>query len=154
MKNIEMAWVGPIVLVLGLAGCETPGSRDYGSTSSESYSSQTQSAEGVVERIEVVNRSGGSGSNIAGTVIGGVVGGLIGSQIGSGSGQTVATIAGAAGGAIAGNKIEGRRRADNETFRVTVRLDNGTNQVITQENIDDLRTGDRVRVEGNRIRRI
>jgi outer membrane lipoprotein SlyB len=154
MKNIKTAWVVPVVFAVGLVGCETPGGGSYGSTGSGGYSSQTQSAEGYVERIEVVNRSTGSGSNIAGTVIGGVVGGLIGSQIGSGSGQTVATIAGAAGGAIAGNKIEGRRRADNETFRVTVRLDNGTNQTVTQDNIDDLRTGDRVRIEGNQVRRI
>ena len=159
MKNLKIVWVAPVALVIGLAGCETPGGA-YGSSpsssSSQSYPSQYQSAQiGYVERIEVINRGTGSGSsNIAGTVIGGIVGGLIGSQIGSGSGQTAATIAGAAGGAIAGNKIEGRRRADNETFRVTVRLDSGSYQTITQEDINDLRTGDRVRLEGNQIRRI
>jgi outer membrane lipoprotein SlyB len=86
-------------------------------------------------------------------VIGGIVGGLIGHQIGSGTGNTVATVAGAAGGAYAGNQIQQRRRTDNETFRVTVRMDNGSYQTVTQENITDLRTGDRVRVDGNNISR-
>ncbi len=43
---------------------------------------------------------------IAGTVIGGVAGGLLGSTIGGGTGRTVATIAGAAGGAYAGNQVQ------------------------------------------------
>jgi len=42
----------------------------------------------------------------AGTVIGGVAGGLLASAIGGGTGKTVATIAGAAGGAYAGNKVQ------------------------------------------------
>ena len=92
-------------------------------------------------------------NNIAGTVIGGIIGGLIGHRIGGGTGNTVATIAGAAGGAYAGNQVQSRKRADHETFRVTVRMDNGQYQTVTQENIMDLRTGDRVRVEGNNIYR-
>lgn len=43
---------------------------------------------------------------ITGTVIGGVAGGLLGSTIGGGTGRTVATIAGAAGGAYAGNQVQ------------------------------------------------
>lgn len=43
---------------------------------------------------------------VAGTVIGGVAGGLLGNQIGGGRGKTVATVAGAAGGAYAGNQIQ------------------------------------------------
>ena len=84
-------------------------------------------------------------------MIGGIVGGLIGHQIGGGRGNTAATIAGAAGGAYAGNQVEQRKRYDHETFRVTVRMDNGSYQTITEDNITDLRTGDRVRVEGNKI---
>ncbi|HZV82099.1 MAG TPA: glycine zipper 2TM domain-containing protein [Geobacteraceae bacterium] len=45
-------------------------------------------------------------NRIAGTVIGGIAGGVLGSQIGGGSGQTIATIAGAAGGAYVGNKVQ------------------------------------------------
>ena len=94
-----------------------------------------------------------AGRNVAGTVIGGIIGGLIGHQIGSGTGQTAATIAGAVGGAVAGNQIEKRSRGANETFRVTVRLDNGGYHTVTQDNITDLRTGDRVRVDGNMVYR-
>ena len=43
---------------------------------------------------------------VAGTVIGGVAGGLLGNQIGGGRGKTVATVAGAAGGAYAGNQVQ------------------------------------------------
>ena len=45
-------------------------------------------------------------NRIAGTVIGGLAGGVLGHQIGGGTGQTVATIAGAAGGAYVGNKVQ------------------------------------------------
>jgi len=94
-----------------LVGCETSSQQPYyGSAPAQSYTGQTQSYQlGVVDRIEVINR--GSGNNVAGTIIGGIIGGLIGTQIGSGVGRSAATIAGAAGGALAGNAIEGRRRA-------------------------------------------
>jgi outer membrane lipoprotein SlyB len=105
---------------------------------------------GVVDRIEVVRKDS---PNVAGTIIGGIVGGLIGHQIGSGRGNTAATIAGAAGGAYAGNQIEGRNRAANETFRVTVRMDDGSMRTLMTDNITDLRTGDRVRLDGNNIYR-
>jgi len=45
-------------------------------------------------------------NRVAGTVIGGVAGGLLGSTIGGGTGRTVATIAGAAGGAYVGNRVQ------------------------------------------------
>jgi uncharacterized protein YcfJ len=45
-------------------------------------------------------------NRVTGTVIGGVAGGLLGSTIGSGTGRTVATIAGAAGGAYVGNQVQ------------------------------------------------
>ncbi|HEX4522776.1 MAG TPA: glycine zipper 2TM domain-containing protein [Casimicrobiaceae bacterium] len=43
---------------------------------------------------------------VTGTVVGGVAGGLLGSTIGGGTGRTVATIAGAAGGAYVGNQVQ------------------------------------------------
>ena len=139
-----------------LAACaETPTQPYYGSQPAPApvYQSQAPSSAttGYVDRIEVVRK--GDPNNIAGTVIGGIIGGLIGHQIGGGSGQTAATIAGAVGGGVAGNQIEKRARASNETFRVTVRMDNGGYQTLTQENITDLHTGDRVRVDGDRVYR-
>ena len=154
--NLKLLAIAPAALALGLFGCAAD--RPYSSSSypDGTYSSQgpypVQSTYGYVDRIEVVPR--GASRNVAGTIIGGVVGGLIGSQIGSGSGRTAATVAGAGAGAIAGNVIEGRRRADNEAFRVSVRLDNGSYQSVMQEDLNDLQTGDRVRVDGNRVTRV
>lgn len=45
-------------------------------------------------------------NRITGTVIGGVAGGVLGHQVGGGKGKTLATVAGAAGGAYAGNQIQ------------------------------------------------
>lgn len=147
-----------------LAGCaEQPStqsqypSQQYPSQQypSQRYSSQDSSSQsayvGTVDRIELVGKT--ASNNIAGTLIGGIVGGLIGHQVGGGKGQTAATIVGAAGGAYAGHQIEQRGRKDNETFRVTVRLDNGAYQTITEDNITELQTGDRVRIDGNKITR-
>lgn len=52
-------------------------------------------------------------NRIAGTAIGAVVGGLVGNQIGGGSGKKIATVAGAAGGAYAGRKVQGNRQEAN-----------------------------------------
>ena len=125
----------------------------FGCAEQPYYGSQPSAANGtgVVERIEVIRK--GDSENIAGTVIGGIVGGLIGHQVGGGSGQTAATIVGAAGGAVAGREVQRRARGPNETFRVTVRYDDGGYETLTQADITDLRPGDRVRVEGVRLRR-
>ncbi len=158
MRYLCMSWTAMVAAAIVLAGCAAPEYQPYGAP--QTYPSQTYSPPpppsaynlGVVEKIEVVRK--GDSSNVAGTVIGGIVGGLIGHQIGGGRGQTAATIAGAAGGAVVGNQIQQRQRGPEETFRVTVRLDNGSYQTLVQDNVTDLRTGDRVRIDGGRITRI
>lgn len=153
MRSTSMSCVIALAVGVGAAGCSTPGM--YPASSSGGYSTQAGAYEtrtGYVERIEVIDR--GTGNNVAGTVIGGVIGGLIGTQIGGGSGRTAATIAGAAAGAAAGNVIEGRQRAPHEAFRVSVRLDDGSQRIIVLDHLSDLRTGDRVRVAGDSIVRI
>jgi uncharacterized protein YcfJ len=61
----------------------------------------------VCEDVQVQKQAPVKDENrIAGKVIGGVAGGLLGSTIGGGTGKTVATIAGAAGGAYAGNQVQ------------------------------------------------
>ena len=123
----------------------------FGCAEQPYYASRPSAAsgDGVVDRIEVIRK--GDSENIAGTVIGGIVGGLIGHQIGGGSGQTAATIVGAAGGAVAGHEVERRARRANETFRVPVRMDSGVYQTVTEENLTDLRPGDRIRVDNGRL---
>lgn len=142
MKNLRSILVVMITVTALLSGCAEP----------QAYQASAGSGTGVVDRIEVIRK--GDGGNVAGTVIGGIIGGLIGHQIGHGSGQTAATIVGAAGGAVAGNQIQQRSRGANETFRVTVRMDSGVFETVTQDNITDLRSGDRVRVAGGRVYRL
>jgi len=111
-----------------------------------SYTSVT----GVVEAIDMTSApQSGIG---AGTVIGGILGGFLGNQVGGGVGNTVATVAGAVGGAVAGNQIE-KRTNQRSTYNVRVRLDNGSHQTVTQDNVADLRIGDRVRVENGYVYR-
>jgi outer membrane lipoprotein SlyB len=143
MKNIRLIGAAIAAIVIVLAGCADQQQRSY---SSPTYS------QGVVDRIEVIRK--GDNNNIAGTIIGGIAGGLIGHQIGGGSGQTAATIIGGVGGAVAGNQVQQRTRGANETFRVTVRFDNGATQTIRQDDISDMRTGDKVRIDGGRVYRM
>ena len=153
MKKLSALQMACVAAAVTLAGCaDQPTYESQSQYPSQSYPAQSRRAYvGTVDRIEVVGKK--DPNNIAGTVIGGIIGGLIGHQVGGGTGNTVATIAGAAGGAYAGNQVQARKRADHETFRVTVRMDNGSYQTVTQENITDLRTGDRVRVNGDNISR-
>lgn len=55
---------------------------------------------------------------IAGTAIGAIAGGLLGSTIGGGSGKTVATVAGAAAGGYAGNKVQ-KNMQENDSVSTT-----------------------------------
>ena len=107
---------------------------------------------GYVESIHVYRGTDSQPINV-GTVLGGIAGGVIGHQIGSGTGNTVATIAGVVGGAFVGNEIE-KSEVRGSRYRITVRLDSGTILVVEDSRDVDLRIGDRVRVENNRVYRI
>lgn len=106
---------------------------------------------GRVVAIDVVRGRGG-GTSGGGAVAGAIVGGVLGHQVGSGRGQDAATVAGALGGALAGNEIE-RRRSGDEQYRVTVELRDGRSASFTQDSLDGIRVGDRVRIAGNRLYR-
>jgi len=82
---------------------------------------------GVIDSIKIVSvQDKPSG---VGAIVGGVAGAIVGHQVGGGTGKDLATIGGAAGGAYLGNEVEkGTKR--HETFRVTVRMDDGTRRVI------------------------
>ena len=63
--------------------------------------------EKVCNEVRVAHKAPVQDENrIAGTVMGGVLGGLLGNQIGGGVGNNLATVAGAAGGAYAGNRLQ------------------------------------------------
>jgi outer membrane lipoprotein SlyB len=98
---------------------------------------------GVIESITPVKEEG-KGTAI-GVVAGGLAGLAIGNQIGGGNGKTIAKIAGAAGGALLGNKIEKKVRATTH-YEIRVRLDNGTETTVSQENEPTLAIGAAVQV--------
>ena len=103
---------------------------------------------GVVQSMRYVEEKG-KGSGL-GMVAGGVVGGVLGHQIGSGRGNTVATIAGAAGGAYAGNEIE-KNKNKTAYWAVAIRMDNGSTRNFTYTSKPAVHEGERVKlVDGGR----
>lgn len=103
---------------------------------------------GTVESVRLVERKG-SGSGV-GAVAGGVAGALIGNQFGGGSGRTVMTIAGAGGGAYAGNEIE-KNVNKTSAYQVKVRMADGSIRTLTQREVPNVSSGDRVRVSNGAI---
>jgi outer membrane lipoprotein SlyB len=106
---------------------------------------------GTVTAIEIYRASDNQPVNV-GTVLGGIAGGVIGHQIGSGGGKTAATIVGTIGGAVVGNQIE-KNNVQRSRYRITVKLDSGSSLIVEDTRDINLRVGDRVRVEDNRIYR-
>ena len=105
---------------------------------------------GTVTSVRTVTKQGDAG--LVGPIAGGALGGLVGSQIGGGSGKTLATIAGAAGGAAIGTEVE-RRQKSTTSYVVGVRLNDGTTQSFTYGSSPGVQQGDRVRVvEGRLVR--
>lgn len=109
---------------------------------------------GRVSAVEVIRTEEQRRPSGAGAVLGGIAGAVVGNQIGGGTGRAVATIAGAAGGAAIGNRVEGRRTDVNETYRVSIRVDNGTVRAYDVPTPGDLRVGDRVRIQDGQISRV
>ena len=103
---------------------------------------------GVIESIRQVQIEGHSSG--AGMIIGGILGGVLGHQIGGGRGKDVATVAGAAGGAYAGNQIE---KSNNRAVRyeISVRMDDGRREVIRVQDPAGWRNNDRVRVTNGHL---
>lgn len=103
---------------------------------------------GVIETINEIEVKG-EGSYL-GMIAGGLAGALLGHQVGGGTGKKVATVAGAAGGAYAGNVIEQKMKTTRH-YEVIVRLENGGTQAITYEAAPGFRIGDKVRVENGAL---
>ena len=106
---------------------------------------------GAVVDVKTLEKKGEASG--AGAVIGGIAGGVIGHQIGSGRGNTVATVAGAAGGAYAGNQIE-KNRNSKTSYRVYVKTEEGRTRYFTYDEPTSYRVGDKVKiVDGKLVQR-
>ncbi|WP_426341857.1 glycine zipper 2TM domain-containing protein [Pseudoduganella sp. S-14] len=106
---------------------------------------------GTVTAVKMIEKDGEGGA--AGIVAGGIAGGLLGHQVGGGTGKTLATVAGAAGGAYAGKKIEGKMNKVKE-WHVTVRYETGKVGTVILKNDPNLRNGDHVKREHGGLERI
>lgn len=98
---------------------------------------------GVVRSVRYVEDKGEASG--LGAIAGGVVGGVIGHQIGSGRGNTVATIAGAGGGAYAGHQIE-KNRNKKSYWSVAIRMDGGDTRSFTFGSKPAVKEGERVKL--------
>jgi outer membrane lipoprotein SlyB len=98
---------------------------------------------GVVRTIRYVEKQGEASG--LGAIAGGVVGGVIGHQIGSGRGNTLATIAGAGGGAYAGHQIE-KSQKKTGYWSVDIRMDGGATRSFTYSAKPTVKEGERVKL--------
>jgi outer membrane lipoprotein SlyB len=103
---------------------------------------------GKVLSVRVVEKAG-EGST-AGMVAGGLAGALLGNQVGTGGTRTVATIAGAAGGAYAGKKIEESARSTKH-WQVAVRFDNGDEKTYSFDQDPGFSAGSEVKASSGGI---
>jgi Glycine zipper 2TM domain len=98
---------------------------------------------GVVTQV-VAQQVQGQPSGM-GAVAGGVAGGALGNQIGRGNGRVFGTIAGAVAGGLIGNSIEKSRNIVT-TYKVSVRMEDGTARSFNLNNAAGYNVGDRVDV--------
>ena len=94
-----------------------------------------------VQTVETLGKPTGVGA-----VAGGVGGALLGNELGHRSNRAPLTILGAVGGAFAGNAIE-KRVHKQISYRVHVRMDDGTPRTFTAAGPGAYSAGERVRVE-------
>ncbi len=139
---------------LSLVGCATSPS-GYGSSSNNSGSAYGASQAtcydcGTVTRIEA--GSGSRAPNATGAVVGAVIGGLAARELAdnktdSEGRKNTATVAGAAAGGVIGNAIQNRAGTG---YNIFVRMRDGREAVVSQDDLNGIREGSDVRIVNNR----
>lgn len=153
MTYVRSAGILVAAAGLGLAACTTP-QDPHRTTYPESTTYPNPPAQqvaryGYVESIETVAPEEGPGIGALG---GAVAGGALGNQVGSGSGRAAATIGGAVIGGVVGHQVEKRVRGQKGVeYHFRVRMDDGTYRTFKKETHDNIRVGDRVRVESGNL---
>lgn len=155
--NIRLFGATALVAMLAAAGCATTspgyGNGGYGAPPSSSGTACYDC--GTVTRIEVAATGTSSVPNATGAVLGGIVGAAAGRELAksntdSKGRQNTATVVGAAAGAVVGNAIQNRAQADNGSYNVYVRMNDGRTTVVTQNDLGGIREGSYVRVYNGR----
>ena len=103
---------------------------------------------GRVTAVHVVEKQGDS--NAVGLIAGGVAGAVLGHQVGGGFGKDLATVAGAAGGAYAGKKIQENMNAS-QVWRVSVSYTHGGSAHFDFASNPGFKVGDPVKKSGNTV---
>lgn len=157
MKRTRCILVAAATLALSACATSTPRDDSYpGSSPSTStyptYPERQSVRYGYVESVEVVPASTQSQGPGVGAIGGAIAGGVLGNQVGHGTGRAAATVGGAVVGGVVGHKVEGAVRGrQGDEYRFRVRMDDGSYQTFTQQQHENLRVGDRVRVENGRV---
>lgn len=139
-----------VATTLSLGACATTSTGyGYGTGAPGPVSGQCYDC-GTVTRIDTTAQS--TVPNATGAIIGGVVGAVAARELakdktGSEGKQNAAAIAGAAAGAVAGNVIQNRTQ---NSYNVTVRMDDGRYVTTSQADISGIREGSYVRVYNGR----
>ena len=142
--------IAAIALVAAAAvGCASTAPSNGYSGGSAGYGASCMDC-GTVTRIET-----GAGSrvpNATGAIVGGLVGAVSAREIAkdrtdSEGRQNTATVAGAAAGAAIGNAIQNRNGIG---YAIYVRMSDGRETVVTQDDLGDIRVGSSVRVANGR----
>jgi outer membrane lipoprotein SlyB len=155
--NIRLLGATALAACLAAAGCATT-SPGYGNTGYSTPPPRTTTACydcGTVTRIEVGATGTSSVPNATGAVLGGIVGAAAGRELAksntdSKGRQNTATVVGAAAGAGVGNAIQNRSQANNGSYNVYVRMNDGRTTVVTQNDLGGIREGSYVRVYNGR----
>jgi outer membrane lipoprotein SlyB len=103
---------------------------------------------GVIEQIVDTQITSNQHQGV-GAVIGGLAGVGIGSLIGAGTGRDVAMVAGAIGGALAGNEVQKKNDQPVPAQQIIVRTTSGVLVAVTQPYGPNLYVGQRVYLQGN-----
>jgi outer membrane lipoprotein SlyB len=125
-------------LALMLAACAAPGPQP----------GAVEIRRGVIEQIVDTQIASNQHQGV-GAVLGGLAGVGIGSLIGGGTGRDVAMVAGAIGGALAGNEIQKRNDQPVPAQQIIVRTTSGVLVAVTQPYGPNLFVGQRVYIQGS-----
>lgn len=131
--------ISAVVLALLLAACAAPGAQAPGSM---------EVRQGVIEQITPMDLQSSQHTGV-GAVVGGLAGVGLGSLIGGGTGRDVAMVAGAIGGAIAGNEVQKRYDRPVPGQQIVVRVKSGVLVSVSQPVNPALRMGQPVYIEGS-----
>lgn len=164
-KQQSVILAGLLAVSLALSGCKGMRSSDEaGQTGGSTLGSSTSSGQagyGAGSKSEMGASMGTSGSSGTGGAMGSGTASTMGAQTQEGAmsmpNSTVLAIEpmpkSAAMGAVGSSGAAGTTGSSGEAYRITLRMDDGSTQVVTQDTIPEFRSGDRVRVESGMIRR-